>query len=256
MPFATLFVKAAHPLLFPPYGLYPLRFHPLDGVLFLSPTRMTRRCPLPAAVHASLGVWHIAMVYCSHLQLAAPTGRSPFAPFPWTLSINWGWCPLALHHLVSFLFLLALSFPLYFPFLSLGPWPWCPSASHPSFPFLSLGRLCQRSPWTWPVSLLRVESTQRKATAFAVGQERPSGHPKPVVRGLSPTAAFAPWDVQLCGPAGREESGFAGGGGVARKPICPTPPPPPWSPCREGGLGWGCPTCRAGGGDPNIHGSK
>ena len=37
------------------------------------------------------------------------------------------------------------------------------------------------------------------------------------------------------------------GGGMARKPICPTPPPPPWSPCWEGGLGWGCPTCRAGG---------
>ena len=61
------------------------------------------------------------MVYCSHLQLAAPTGRlSPFPPRRW--------CPSASHHLVSFLFLLALSFPLYFPFHS--------------FPFLSLGRGC------------------------------------------------------------------------------------------------------------------
>ena len=52
----------------------------------------------------------------------------------------------------------------------------------------------------------------------------------------------------------REENCFAGGGGMARKPICPTPPPPPpWAPCREGGLGWRCPTCRAragGGGGP------
>ena len=37
---------------------------------------------------------------------------------------------------------------------------------------------------------------------------------------------------------GREENCFARGGGGAQKPICPTPPPrPPWSPCREGGLG-------------------
>ena len=54
--------------------------------------------------------------------------------------------------------------------------------------------------------------------------------------------------------------GRGGGGGMARKPICPTPPPPPWPPCREGGFGPGCPTCRAGGGGgastPNICGSK
>ena len=50
-----------------------------------------------------------------------------------------------------------------------------------------------------------------------------------------------------------------GGGGWHGSPFAQPPPPPPWSPCREGGLGWGCPTCRAGGGggsDPNMHGSK
>ena len=49
------------------------------------------------------------------------------------------------------------------------------------------------------------------------------------------------------------------GGGWHGSPFAQPPPPPPWSPCREGGLGWGCPSCRAGGGggsDPNIHGSK
>ena len=28
------------------------------------------------------GVWHVAMVYCSRLQLVAPTSRSPFAALP------------------------------------------------------------------------------------------------------------------------------------------------------------------------------
>ena len=38
------------------------------------------------------------------------------------------------------------------------------------------------------------------------------------------------------------------GGGWHGSPFLQPPPPPPWSPCREGGVGWGCPTCRAGGG--------
>ena len=38
-------------------------------------------------------------------------------------------------------------------------------------------------------------------------------------------------------------------GGDGTEAHLPNPPlPPPWSPCREGGLGWGCPACRAGGG--------
>ena len=123
-------------------------------------------------------------------------------PFPWTLSLHRRWCPSASHHPLTFLFLLALTFPLPSPFPSLGLSlcrPPCPSASPHSFPSLSLGRLCQRSPRTCPVSLLCVESTQRKANAFAVGQVRPSGHPKPAVRYLSPTAAGGPWDGHLRG---------------------------------------------------------
>ena len=41
-------------------------------------------------------------------------------PFPWTLSLHRRWCPLASHHPLTFLFLLALTFPLPSPFPSLG----------------------------------------------------------------------------------------------------------------------------------------
>ena len=57
---------------------------------------------------------------------------------------------------------------------------------------------------------------------------------------------------------GREENCFAGGG-MARKPICPTPPSPSLVAVPGGGFGLGLPylPCRGGGGsDPNIHGSK
>ena len=118
------------------------------------------------------------------VQLAAPIGRSPFAAlFPWTLSLRRRWRRSASHRPVTFLFLFALPFPLYFP-------------------FLSLGRLCQ---WRdFHVSLLSSGPTRRRATALAVGQVRPSGHPKPAVWDPSPTAAFRPWDVHLRGslPAG------------------------------------------------------
>ena len=132
-------------------------------------------------------------------------------PFPWTLSLHRWWCPSASHHPLTFLF---LTFPLPSPFPSLGlslHRPWCPSASPHSFPSHSLGRLCQRSPRTCPVSLLCVESTQRKANAFAAGQVRPSGHLKPAVRYLSPTAACGPWDGHLRGrfPGGGTEQPFA-----------------------------------------------
>ena len=93
-------------------------------------------------------------------------------------SLHSRWCPSTSHHPVSFLLLLARSFPLYLP-------------------FLSLGRLCQHSPRTFPVSLLSVNSTQRRATVLAVGEVCPSGHPKPAVRDPAPTAAFGPWDVHL-----------------------------------------------------------
>ena len=50
------------------------------------------------------------------------------------------------------------------------------------------------------------------------------------------------------GIQGGKKIALRGGGGWHRSPFAQPPPPPPWSPCREGGLGWGCPTCRAGGG--------
>ena len=155
--------------------------------------------------------WCVVLV-CSWRHLLADRH---LLPFPWTLSLHRRWCPLASQHpvtvLLTVLFLLALTFRLYFPFLSLGlslHRPWCPSASHHSFPSHSLGRLCQRSPRTCPVSLLCVESTRRKATAFAVGQARPSGHPKPAVRYLSPAAAGGAWDAR------------GGGGGFGMTPWC------------------------------------
>ena len=57
-------------------------------------------------------------------------------PFPWTLSLRRRWCPSASHRPVSLLFPLALSFLLYFPFLS--------------FPlaFPSIGRGVHRPPTT------------------------------------------------------------------------------------------------------------
>ena len=154
-------------------------------------------------------------MYRSRLQLAAPIGQLPFTALPLDPCPPKSVVPIGL----SLAGALPLPpCPLYFPFLSLGlslHRARCPSASHHSvsflffllaqsfplyFPFLSLGRLCQRSPRTFPISLLCVESTGRNATTLAVGQVRPSSHPKPAVRGLSPTAAFGPWDVQLRGP--------------------------------------------------------
>ena len=50
------------------------------------------------------------------------------------------------------------------------------------------------------------------------------------------------------------------GGGMARKPICPTPPSPSLVAVTGGGFGLALPylPCPGGGGgsDPNIHGSK
>ena len=119
----------------------------------------------------------IALV-CSWLRLLVDRHS---LPFPCTLSLRRRCCPSASQP-VSFLFLLAQSLLL---------------STRLYFPFLSLGRLCQRSPRTFPVSLLCVGSSQRRATALAVGQVRPSGHPIPAVRDPSPAAAFGPWDVHL-----------------------------------------------------------
>ena len=55
-------------------------------------------------------------------------------PFPWTLSLRRRWCPSACHHPLTFLFLLALTFPLPSPFPSLGlslRRPQCPGGGSP-----------------------------------------------------------------------------------------------------------------------------
>ena len=98
-------------------------------------------------------------------------------PFPWTLSLHRRWCPSASHHPLTFLFLLALTLPLPFPFPSLGlslRRLQCPAASPHSFPSHSLGRLCQQSSRTCPVSLLCVDSTQRKLRRWPGASKRPS----------------------------------------------------------------------------------
>ena len=90
--------------------------------------------------------WCIVLV-CSWRRLLADRHS---LPFPWTLSLHRQWCPSASHHPLTFLFLPALTFPLPFPFPSLGlslRRPQCPSASHHSFPSHSLSRLCQGRFW-------------------------------------------------------------------------------------------------------------
>ena len=78
-----------------------------------------------------------------------------------------------------------------------------PSPPPPLYPSLAGKVWPSRGPgcaFPLPQSLgLLVESTRRKATAFAVGQGRPSDHHTPAVSRLSPTAAFEPWDVYLRG---------------------------------------------------------
>ena len=83
--------------------------------------------------------WCVVLV-CSWRRLLAECHS---LPFPRTLSLHRRRCPSASHHPLTFLFLPALTFPLPFPFPSLGlslRRPQCPSASHHSFPSHSLGR--------------------------------------------------------------------------------------------------------------------
>ena len=108
------------------------------------------------------GVWHGALV-CVGCSWRHQLANRHLLPFPWTLSLCSRWCPSASHRPVTVLSLLGLSFPLHVL-------------------FLSLGKLCQRSPQTFPVSLLCVGSTQRRATTFTVGQVHPNtggGEPLP-----------------------------------------------------------------------------
>ena len=142
------------------------------------------------------GVGMSPLVYFARLQ---PAGLSPFAalpldPFPPSAVV-----PISLSPPRALPPCPILPSPLPFPF----PWPFPPSA------VVSIGLSpLLRFPFPWSVvpteppdlpcfTSLCVESTQRKATAFAVGQVRASDHPKLAVKYLSPTAAGGPWDVYL-----------------------------------------------------------
>ena len=106
---------------------------------------------------------------------------------------------------MSFLSLLGQSYPLY-----------CP--------FLSIGKLCQRSPRTFPVSLLCVGSTRRRATALAIGHMRPKG-----VGGGAP-----PWDPP---PFSKElwATGITGSAGQrGRRPPPSSGAPSGWGPGTPG----------------------
>ena len=97
---------------------------------------------------------------CCCLQLAAPIGLAPLTPaLPLSTFPPQAVGPIAHSHLVPSHSLPGLPLP-------------------PYSPFLSLRRLCQQSPRTVPVSLFRVGSTRWRATALAVGQACPSGHPQ------------------------------------------------------------------------------
>ena len=61
--------------------------------------------------------WCVVLV-CSWRRILADRHS---LPFPWTFSLHGQWCPSASHHPMTLLFLPALTFPLYFPFLSLPP---------------------------------------------------------------------------------------------------------------------------------------
>ena len=96
-------------------------------------------CVLRRGGGVGMTPWCVVLV-CSWRRLLADRHS---LSFPWTLSLHRRWCPSASHHPLTFLFLHALTFPLPFPFPSLGlslRRPQCPSASHHSFPSHSLGR--------------------------------------------------------------------------------------------------------------------
>ena len=104
------------------------------------------------------GIWHDVWLYCCP-QLAAPIGLSPPSR---ALSLN----PLPPQGAVP----IGLSPPCAPP---LPAWPTYPR--HPSFPLEGCAK--KTEPPDFPVSLLRAGSTRRLATALAVGQGRPNGHP-------------------------------------------------------------------------------
>ena len=125
------------------------------------------------------GVWQDALLCCC-LQRAVPIGllaltlALPLNPF-----LRRRRCPLASHFLVPSLSL---------PSLSLPPPPYTP--------FLPLGRSCQRSPQTFPASLLCAGSARRRATLARCVHVDTS---ITAVGDPSPTGAVRTQDVQLRG---------------------------------------------------------
>ena len=90
----------------------------------------------------------------------------------------------------------------------------------PYTPFLSLGRLCQRSPRTVPVSLLCVGPTRRRAVARHLQADT---HPMPAVDLPSTTAAVGPWDIHVPGASRLGHTTGLPDGGTAPPATCPFP---------------------------------
>ena len=79
-------------------------------------------------------------------------------------------------------------------------------------------------------------------------------------RGCHASSRHSMWPAIIAAQGGNKIA-LRGGGGGARKPICPTPPSPSLVAVPGGAFGLALPylPCQGGGGrgyDPNIHGSK
>ena len=127
--------------------------------------------------------WHDALVRCSRLQRAAPIGRLPFASLPLDPFSPSAVVPIGLSPPLTLLFLLGLTFPLYFPFPFLGlslHRPWCPSVSHHSFPFRGGGGgvLGLQTP-TQPKQMLTQNSTDQKSNLNKRSPMEPNQPPPP-----------------------------------------------------------------------------
>ena len=124
-------------------------------------------------------------VVCSWRRL--PANRHSL-PFPWTLSLHRQWCPSASHRPVRFLFLPALTFPLYFPFLSLGPFPSIGRGAHRPKGGGGPGTSTQHfrspllpsplTPWTSMSSLFSLDLVEMTQRLLNVGQSHPDRHPQ------------------------------------------------------------------------------
>ena len=146
-------------------------------VLLHLPTVAAWRAAIDAEVQRlSDSQGYRAVLVCSGRRLLADRHSLSFR---WTLYSAGGGAhrPLSPPPLPPSPSLPALSFPLYSPFVS--PWYVVPTET-PDYPCFTAS--CR--------------STRRRATAPAVGQGHPSGHPKPAVGYPSPAAAFGPWALR------------------------------------------------------------